>query len=116
MGPVTIKRLFTKVEDAINFYGSYRYKKSLTIGQISIIIQHKHYRYNDCNNFVFLNSVKTGHAHILLLQHYEGDVSDLDLTFSCDEDCMGRLETHELVPGGKAMPVTNENKSDFYYC
>uniref|UniRef100_A0A8W8JWC1 Ubiquitin-protein ligase E3B n=1 Tax=Magallana gigas TaxID=29159 RepID=A0A8W8JWC1_MAGGI len=44
------------------------------------------------------------------LQHYEGDVGDLDLTFSCDEDCMGRLETHELVPGGKAMPVTNENK------
>ncbi|XP_055995388.1 ubiquitin-protein ligase E3B-like isoform X2 [Ostrea edulis] len=43
-------------------------------------------------------------------KHYEGDVSDLDLTFSCDEDCMGRLETHELVPGGKAMPVTNENK------
>lgn len=54
--------------------------------------------------------------YILLLQHYEGDVGDLDLTFSCDEDCMGRLETHELVPGGKAMPVTNENKSDFYYC
>nr|XP_022345739.1 ubiquitin-protein ligase E3B-like [Crassostrea virginica] len=43
-------------------------------------------------------------------KHYEGDVADLDLTFSCDEDCMGRLETHELVPGGKAMPVTNENK------
>ncbi|KAL5016325.1 hypothetical protein ScPMuIL_005914 [Solemya velum] len=44
------------------------------------------------------------------IKHYEGDVSDLDLTFSCDEDCMGRLETHELVPGGKAIAVTNENK------
>lgn len=44
------------------------------------------------------------------MQHYEGDVSDLDLTFSCDEDCMGRLETHELVAGGRAIPVTNENK------
>lgn len=44
------------------------------------------------------------------LKHYEGDVSELDLTFSCDEDCMGRLETHELVPGGKVIGVTNENK------
>ncbi|XP_014785402.1 ubiquitin-protein ligase E3B isoform X2 [Octopus bimaculoides] len=44
------------------------------------------------------------------LKHYEGDVSELDLTFSCDEDCMGRLETHELVPGGKVIGVTDENK------
>ncbi|KAK3084530.1 hypothetical protein FSP39_014813 [Pinctada imbricata] len=44
------------------------------------------------------------------IKHYDGDISDLELTFSCDEDCMGRLETHELVPGGKAIPVTNDNK------
>ncbi|XP_076453206.1 ubiquitin-protein ligase E3B-like [Babylonia areolata] len=44
------------------------------------------------------------------IKHYEGDVSDLELTFSCDEDCMGKLETHELVTGGRAIPVTNENK------
>jgi len=37
-------------------------------------------------------------------------VGDLDLTFCYDEDIMGRLETHELVPGGKAIPVTNENR------
>ncbi|XP_069135904.1 ubiquitin-protein ligase E3B-like [Argopecten irradians] len=43
-------------------------------------------------------------------KHYDGDISDLELTFSCDEDCMGRIETHELVPGGKAISVTNENK------
>lgn len=43
-------------------------------------------------------------------QHYEGDVQDLDLTFSLNEDCMGKLVTHELVPGGKAVPVTNVNK------
>ncbi|WAR01500.1 UBE3B-like protein, partial [Mya arenaria] len=35
---------------------------------------------------------------------------DLDLTFCYDEDIMGRVETHELVPGGKAIPVTNDNK------
>lgn len=88
------------------------------IGKVSLLVKSRS-SYNISIKMiesVILNSVKTGHAHILLLQHYEGDVSDLDLTFSCDEDCMGRLETHELVPGGKAMPVTNENKSDFYYC
>lgn len=44
------------------------------------------------------------------VKRYEGDVSDLELTFSCDEDSMGRIVTHELVPGGKAVPVTNKNK------
>ncbi|CAN8015682.1 unnamed protein product [Ixodes persulcatus] len=44
---------------------------------------------------------------LTLIKHYEGDVQDLDLTFSLNEDCMGKLVTHELVPGGKAVPVTN---------
>ena len=37
-------------------------------------------------------------------------MADLDLTFSSDEDVMGQLVTHELVPGGKAIPVNNDNK------
>lgn len=45
-----------------------------------------------------------------VLQHYKGDVSDLDLTFSYDEDIMGKLVTHELIPGGRAISVTDENK------
>ena len=44
------------------------------------------------------------------VKRYEGDVSDLSLTFSVDDDFMGRLITHELRPGGKAIPVTNDNK------
>ena len=44
------------------------------------------------------------------VQHYEGDVADLDLTFSYDEDTMGKIMTHELVPGGRAVTVTNDNK------
>ena len=43
-------------------------------------------------------------------QHYEGDVADLDLTFSCDEDVMGKLMTHELVPGGRVISVVNHNR------
>lgn len=44
------------------------------------------------------------------IKHYEGDVSDLDLTFSYDEDYLGQIITHELRPGGKAVSVTNDNK------
>ena len=45
-----------------------------------------------------------------MLQHYDGDVSDLDLVFSLDEDILGKLVTHELIPGGKAITVNNQNK------
>ena len=44
------------------------------------------------------------------IKHYDGDVSDLELTYSCDEDILGQVVTHELVPGGKAIQVTDENK------
>lgn len=47
---------------------------------------------------------------LTFIKHHEGDVADLDLMFSVDEDVMGRIVTHELIPGGKAIPVTNENK------
>nr|XP_033322085.1 ubiquitin-protein ligase E3B isoform X3 [Megalopta genalis] len=50
---------------------------------------------------------------LTLVKHYKGDVSQLELTFSLDEDVLGKLVTHELIPGGRAVPVTNENK--FYY-
>lgn len=40
----------------------------------------------------------------------QGDVSELDLTFSVDEDQMGKIVTHELHSGGRARPVTNDNK------
>ncbi|KAH1003133.1 ubiquitin-protein ligase E3B isoform X1 [Dendroctonus ponderosae] len=43
------------------------------------------------------------------VKHYEDDVADLNLTFSVDDDHMGRVVTHELVPGGRAVPVTKDN-------
>ncbi|GIY21740.1 ubiquitin-protein ligase E3B [Caerostris extrusa] len=39
------------------------------------------------------------------IKHYTGELHELDLTFSIDEDCMGQIVTHELVPGGKAIPI-----------
>lgn len=44
------------------------------------------------------------------IKHYEGDVSELDLTFSIDQDFMGKIETYELEPGGKSIPVTRESR------
>lgn len=37
-------------------------------------------------------------------------MSDLDLTFSVDEDQMGKIVTHELHSGGRTRPVTDDNK------
>ncbi|KAG8042714.1 hypothetical protein G9C98_005354 [Cotesia typhae] len=52
---------------------------------------------------------------LTLVKHYKGDVSELELTFSLDEDVMGQLVTHELNPGGKAETVTNSNKINYIH-
>lgn len=52
---------------------------------------------------------------LTFIKHYQGDVADLDLTFSVDEDVMGRLVTHELVDGGRVRTVTNENKINYIH-
>lgn len=44
------------------------------------------------------------------IKRYKEDVSDLNLTFSVDQDVMGKIITHELLPGGKARAVTDHNK------
>uniref|UniRef100_A0A1B6DG25 Ubiquitin-protein ligase E3B n=1 Tax=Clastoptera arizonana TaxID=38151 RepID=A0A1B6DG25_9HEMI len=49
------------------------------------------------------------------IKRYEGDVSDLDLFFSVDEDVLGRLVTYELITGGKVIPVTNQNKINYIH-
>ncbi|KFQ02201.1 Ubiquitin-protein ligase E3B, partial [Haliaeetus albicilla] len=50
------------------------------------------------------------YKNLTSIKRYDGDISDLGLTLSYDEDVMGQLVCHELVPGGKTIPVTNENK------
>lgn len=49
------------------------------------------------------------------LKHYPGDVAELALTFSLDEDCMGQLVSHELVPGGRALAVTSANRISYLH-
>lgn len=46
----------------------------------------------------------------MYVKRYEGNVSDLCLTFSTTEDYFGTVVTRELVPGGKVTNVTEYNK------
>ncbi|XP_039218531.1 ubiquitin-protein ligase E3B isoform X2 [Crotalus tigris] len=55
------------------------------------------------------------YKNLTSIKRYEGDTSDLGLTLSYDEDVMGQLVCHELVPGGKTIPVTNENKISYIH-
>lgn len=48
-----------------------------------------------------------------LLWIQENDPTDLDLTFSVDEDTFGKTSSHELKEGGADISVTNDNKAEY---
>ncbi|BFF99140.1 ubiquitin-protein ligase E3B [Drosophila madeirensis] len=47
---------------------------------------------------------------LTFIKHYKQDVAELNLTFSVDQDVMGKIVTHELHPGGKGRVVNDHNK------
>ncbi|XP_057664450.1 E3 ubiquitin-protein ligase NEDD4 isoform X6 [Diorhabda carinulata] len=51
-----------------------------------------------------------------LLWIKENDPSDLDLTFSVDEESFGHTSVHELIEGGVDIPLDNSNKDDYIKC
>ncbi|XP_040051528.2 ubiquitin-protein ligase E3B [Gasterosteus aculeatus] len=55
------------------------------------------------------------YKNLTSIKRYDGDIGDLGLSLSYDEDVMGQLVCHELIPGGKTMPVTNENKISYIH-
>lgn len=55
------------------------------------------------------------YKNLTWIKRYDGDMSDLDLTFTYEEDVLGRLETRELEPGGSSIPVTNQNKFTYIH-
>ncbi|XP_077457309.1 ubiquitin-protein ligase E3B isoform X2 [Stigmatopora argus] len=55
------------------------------------------------------------YKNLTSIKRYDGDVGDLGLSLSYDEDVMGQLVCHELIPGGKTIPVTNENKFSYIH-
>jgi ubiquitin-protein ligase E3 B len=55
------------------------------------------------------------HKNLTYVKHYQGDVEDLGLTFSFDQDIMGKIVTHELIPGGRSINVTNSNRISYIH-
>eukprot|EP00828_Plagiopyla_frontata_P008790 TRINITY_DN14452_c0_g1_i4.p1 TRINITY_DN14452_c0_g1~~TRINITY_DN14452_c0_g1_i4.p1 ORF type:complete len:258 (-),score=55.90 TRINITY_DN14452_c0_g1_i4:104-877(-) len=43
----------------------------------------------------------------------ENDVTDLDLTYSMNQDICGQIVEISLIPNGNEIPVTNENKKEY---
>lgn len=52
---------------------------------------------------------------LCFIKHYDGDVRDLELSFSFDEDVLGKVITHQLMPGGNVIQVTNDNKISYVH-
>ena len=53
--------------------------------------------------------------NLMFLKKYEGDVEDLGLTFSLDEDIFGTHRTIELLKGGRDIEVTKENRINYIF-
>lgn len=51
----------------------------------------------------------------LNMQHYEGEISDLELYFVIVNNEYGEQTEEELLPGGKNVRVTNENVITFIH-
>ena len=55
------------------------------------------------------------HKNLNYVKHYDGDLEDLGLTFSFDQDILGKVVTYELIPGGRTINVTNTNKISYIH-
>jgi hypothetical protein len=65
------------------------------------------------NNYSFLDDLATLDKEMcknLNSIKHEDYVDDLELTFTHSEYHLGKLVTHELIPSGSMIKVTNENK------
>ncbi|OQS06813.1 hypothetical protein THRCLA_01177 [Thraustotheca clavata] len=50
------------------------------------------------------------YKNLSFLKTYDGDISDLGLTFSIGQDCFGVQKQIELIPGGGNVSVNSENR------
>lgn len=55
------------------------------------------------------------HKNLTYVKHYDGEVEDLGLTFSFDQDILGQIVTHELIPGGRSINVTASNRISYIH-
>ncbi|KAF8569129.1 hypothetical protein P879_05348 [Paragonimus westermani] len=49
------------------------------------------------------------------IKHYDGDVADLEFTYSYAEDCLGQVVIHDLCPGGRYITVTDDLKIGYVH-
>jgi len=51
------------------------------------------------------------HENLMKLKYWKGNVQeDFGLTFSVDDNALGKVVVHELIPNGNSIPVTEENR------
>lgn len=55
------------------------------------------------------------YKNLLFLKTYDGDVKDMELNFSVDNVILGKTVTTDLIPNGRNVPVTKENRMRFIY-
>eukprot|EP01113_Clastostelium_recurvatum_P007920 TRINITY_DN13708_c0_g1_i2.p1 TRINITY_DN13708_c0_g1~~TRINITY_DN13708_c0_g1_i2.p1 ORF type:complete len:671 (-),score=100.35 TRINITY_DN13708_c0_g1_i2:27-1859(-) len=56
------------------------------------------------------------YKNLVFVKHYEGDVDDLGLYFSVDDDTgTGKIITHDLIPRGRDIAVTSSNRIQYIY-
>ncbi|CAH8853469.1 unnamed protein product [Trichobilharzia szidati] len=65
--------------------------------------------------FKYLSPTILLSLNVFLFQHYDGDVSDLEFTYSYAEDCLGQVIIHDLCPGGRQISVTNDVKISYVH-
>ncbi|KAG0261445.1 hypothetical protein BG011_001036 [Mortierella polycephala] len=53
--------------------------------------------------------------NLMFLKKYDGNVEDLGLTFSLDEEAFGSHRTIELLSGGKDIEVTKDNRINYIF-
>ena len=68
-------------------------------------------RYNFMNLIDDLSTLDPDlYKNLMFLKTFDGNVADLDLTFSVMDDSFGSQTEIELIPGGKGISVTSSNK------
>ncbi|KAF8937357.1 Ubiquitin-protein ligase E3B [Dissophora ornata] len=68
---------------------------------------------------VFLDEMRSYdeqvYQNLMFVKKYDGDVEDLGLTFSLDEEVFGTHRTIELIGGGKDVAVTKDNRINYIF-
>lgn len=69
------------------------------------------------NNYTFFDDLvvldKQLYDNLLFVKHYANDMEDLCLTFSIDQDILGKSQTIDLIPNGRNVNVTKRNRIQY---